>query len=632
MLSRLNIEQLDDQQRVAVESEAAPLCILAGPGSGKTRVLAHRIARRVEDASADPRHVLALTFTRQAANQLKDRLSRMGIRDLGSVGTFHAIALAQVTQYRADAGRRAPVVLGNRRLAIAELLGPNAAMRSAQVTAEIDWAKAQRLEPDEYRHGAGRRRIGDRHAKLVADVFTRFNEYKKRRGILDFDDLLEECTRLLLSEPSFRNAQQWIFRHLFVDEFQDLNSSQFELLQAWLGDRKDLCVVGDGDQAIYGWNGADAQYLNDFRIFFPDAEVIKLGKNYRSSPEIVRAANAVIGKIQMGIEQESAATKITSAGYKNEEDEAQGIAHHLRSVRQPETPWSRYAVLTRTNGQLLTIAKHLETLKIPYRLRGSNELLKLPQVNNIIDQLTTSGASFSTTLSDLSTDFTFGPEAQFLELAQQYKDEDQYPNGSSFRQWLKTLRPTDYKDSSQGVELSTFHAAKGLEWPHVIIAGVEEGLVPLKNDDEEEKRLFYVAISRAERQLFLTWAEERTVSGRTKKRTKSPWLSLIQTATALPSVPSKERVSDYLSKARSATRIDLDTSSQERLKVLNDWRLKTARHRKIEPSSLIPDNVLSAIAKAKPSSLEELAIALGQSPERVKKIGPEILSVINGQT
>jgi DNA helicase-2/ATP-dependent DNA helicase PcrA len=157
VLSRLNIEQLDDQQRVAVESEAAPLCILAGPGSGKTRVLAHRIARRVEDASADPRHVLALTFTRQAANQLKDRLSRMGIRDLGSVGTFHAIALAQVTQYRADAGRRAPVVLGNRRLVITELLGPNAAMRSAQVTAEIDWAKAQRLEPDEYRHGAGRR-------------------------------------------------------------------------------------------------------------------------------------------------------------------------------------------------------------------------------------------------------------------------------------------------------------------------------------------------------------------------------------------------------------------------------------------------------------------------------------------
>jgi DNA helicase-2/ATP-dependent DNA helicase PcrA len=632
VLTRLNIEQLDNQQRLAVESEAAPLCILAGPGSGKTRVLAHRIARRVEDASADPRHVLALTFTRQAANQLKDRLSKMGIRDLGSVGTFHAIALAQITQYRADAGRRAPVVLGNRRAVITELLGSNSALRPAQVTAEIDWAKAQRLEPDEYRHGAGRRRIGDRHAKLVADIFTRFNEYKKRRGILDFDDLLEECTRLLLSEASFRNAQRWIFRHFFVDEFQDLNSSQFGLLQAWLGDRKDLCVVGDGDQAIYGWNGADAQYLNDFRIFFPNAEVIKLDSNYRSSPEIVRAANAVIGKTQTGSAQESAPTKIFSAEYKNEEDEALGIASHLRSVREPETSWSRYAVLTRTNGQLLTIARHLEIQKIPYRLRGSNELLKLPQVNNLIDQLATSGASFSTTLSDLSTDFTFGPEAQFLEIAQQYNNDEQYPNGSSFRQWLKTLRSADYHDGSQRVELSTFHAAKGLEWPHVTIAGVEEGLVPLNNDDEEERRLFYVAISRAERQLFLTWAKERTVLGKTKQRNKSPWLSLIQTATARPFAPSKERVSDYLNKARSMTRIDLDVSSQERLNVLNDWRLKTARHRKIEPSSLIPDNALSAIAKAKPSSLEELAITLGQSIERVRKIGPEILSVVNGPT
>ena len=346
----------------------------------------------------------------------------------------------------------------------------------------------------------------------------------------------------------------------------------------------------------------------------------------------MRAANAVIGKTQMGIERESAATKITSAGYKNEEEEALGIAHHLRSVREPETSWSRYAVLTRTNGQLLTIAKHLEIQKIPYRLRGSNELLKLPQVNNIIDQLATSGASFSTTLSDLLTDFTFGPEAQYLEIAQQYNNEEQYPDGSSFRQWLKTLRPTDYSDSSERVELSTFHAAKGLEWPHVIIAGVEEGLVPLNNDDEEEKRLFYVAISRAERQLFLTWAEERTVSGRTKQRNKSPWLSLIQTTTVRPSAPSKERVSGYLRKARLATRIDLDSSSQERLNVLNDWRLKTARHRKIEPSSLIPDNTLRAIAITKPSSLEELAIVLGQSLERVKKTGPEILSVINGQT
>jgi len=629
----LHLERLDAEQRHAVQHEAATLCILAGPGSGKTRVLTHRIARRVADGSADPRRIMALTFTRRAARELRERLEQLGIRDLGAVGTFHSLALAQIRRHRVDAGRRPPVVVANRRQILAELSDGRRDVPIGLASSEIEWAGAQGLTPDEYRHGDGRRRIGSSSAAAVAALHTDYNQHKRRRGMLDFDDLLVECTRLLRTEPAFRDAQQWLFRHFFVDEFQDLNATQFALLRAWLGDRDDLCVVGDADQAIYGWNGADASYLTALGEHYPAAETVELRTNHRSAAPIVRAAAAVLGRAPTDpssgelIGEGEPPPTITE--YPDEEAEALGIARHLRHRRTPGTPWRRFAVLTRTNDQLMVIARGLDALGIPYRLRGRGGVLRLPEVAEVVEQLVAAGTRFGTTAADLFEELDDGPAARVAELAMQFTAEDPRPTGDAFRSWLRTLRPSDLDGGFDAVDLVTFHAAKGLEWPSVVVAGAEHGFVPIRDDDPEERRLLFVAVSRAEQELSVTWARHRLVGNQVVEREPSPWLASIEAATVPPPPPPPERIGGLLAEARAAVG-SKDPATLACAERLRRWRDTTARARRISAGALLDDNHIDLVAAAAPRTLDELVEVTGRTPERMRRISDEILSVIEG--
>ncbi|MCH2624216.1 MAG: ATP-dependent DNA helicase UvrD2 [Acidimicrobiales bacterium] len=621
-------DRLDRAQQRAVDSVDAPLRILAGPGSGKTRVLTNRIARRVADGTADARRVLALTFTRRAANQLRSRLNRIGIRDLGAVGTFHAVALAQIRQYRSDNGKRAPVVLPGRRPLLNELVEDLPGLHLNLAAAEIDWACSQALTPDEYRNGPGGRRVGHGQAARIAELHQSYIGYKRRRGLLDFDDILVECAELLANDHAFRDAQHWVFRHLFVDEYQDLNQTQFNLLQAWVGDRTDLCVVGDPDQAIYGWNGADAGYLLNFCTDFPSAGTEVLTTNHRSQPHIIRAADAVLGRTSPESLLEVADEHFpTTSSFSDEWEEAVGISRYLRDERLPETRWSRHAVLARTNDQLRLIARALSEFQIPHRLRGQGGLLKLPEVRDVIDQLCSAGNDLATLAADLFEEFDHGPQSRIAELAVQYANEHAHVDGSGFRDWLRTLRPGDLDGGHDGVDLVTFHAAKGLEWPSVVIAGVENGLIPIQSDDPEERRLFYVAVSRAQQRLHLTWAQARNNGQRIESREPSPWLQLIDTADRRPSRPSAEQTAGHL----AATRKVLGTNHDEaaiREQRLRDWVADTARARRIEPAALLPDHLVAGVAAASPTTLAELEAVTGFGNSRLALIGPEILKVI----
>jgi DNA helicase-2/ATP-dependent DNA helicase PcrA len=638
VLPALRLDQLDAEQREAVQTDAAPLCILAGPGSGKTRVLTHRIARRVEDGSADPRRVLALTFTRRAATELRTRLERLGIRDVGAVGTFHAVALAQLRQHRADTGRRPPTVLGQRRPVLEELLGGRG-IPIGLAAREIDWACAQALTPDEYRNGPGRRRVGDGAAVAVAELQRSYEQYKQRRGLLDFDDLLDECTRLLRTDTSFREAQHWLFRHVFVDEFQDLNRTQFDLLAAWVGDRVDLCVVGDPDQAIYGWNGADASYLTEFRNAFPTAEVVRLGRNHRSTLPIIRAAEAALGRVPPAGPDDPRDTDDTVGvplgpaptvtEYPDADAEAVGIARHLRHARQPGTAWSNHAVLTRTNEQLNVIARALDELDVPYRIRGRGGVLRMPEVAEVVDQLVAAGPLIAAAAEDLVAELDGGPAARVALLAQQYATEDPRPDGPGFRNWLRTVRPGDLEGSDDAVDLVTFHAAKGLEWPHVVVAGLEDGFVPIRPDDPEEQRLLYVALSRAEITLHLTWARVRVIGGRRLDRVPSPWLDAIAAANVEPPPPPPERVGTMLLAARRAVHTARPAAEEERAARLRDWRDRTARARRISAQALLDDASITRVAAAAPTTLDALAQVVGTRPERLRHIGDEILAVVH---
>ncbi|MGH9226824.1 MAG: ATP-dependent helicase, partial [Acidimicrobiales bacterium] len=387
---------LNPSQRHAVTSEAAPLCILAGAGSGKTRVLTRRIAWRVAGRGADPRHVLALTFTRRAAGELGNRLGQLGVRDRVAAGTFHAVAYAQLRRRwgagpawpeRSGHSERAPAVL-DRKVRILGLLMPRRAdsgLQPADIAAEIEWAKARMVPPERYEGevvAAGRRT--PLPAAEVATLYEQYEAEKRRKGYIDFDDILQLCADAIEGDPEFAATQRWRFRHLFVDEFQDVNPVQFRLLEAWRGGRNDLCVVGDPNQAIYAWNGADPSYLTGFPHRHPGAAVVHLDDNYRSSPQVLAVANAVIGGRHRLRAHEPDGPLPTVTSYPTDREEAAGVARAVRRRHGAGKPWSDHAVLTRTHAQLVLFEEAFHSAGIPFRVRGSVRFLSQPEIRDAL--------------------------------------------------------------------------------------------------------------------------------------------------------------------------------------------------------------------------------------------------------
>ncbi len=601
--------RLDAAQRAAVDSEANALLVVAGPGSGKTRVLTHRIARRVGDESIQARHAVAVTFTRRAAHELRSRLRDLGVDDTGPVGTFHSIALAQLRQNDIDRGRSERKVLPSRAALSGELaehlrnrFGARPPVTVAVALREIDWAKANDLSAAEYRDGPGPRRVGS-GAEATAELYSHYERTKTRRRMLDFDDLLIECTRLMHSDEHFANARRWLHRHFFVDEFQDLNRLQWNLLTAWLGGttavrdgNADICAVGDADQAIYGWNGADSSYIAEFDRRFDGAEVVHLNLNYRSHRLLIAAAGAVMSpsetatsaqRLRGGHDQQTArpheiGPAPTVTAYDDETAEADGIA---RWISAQHKRWGSFGVLTRTNAQLHDIAAALGSAGIPHRIGGQRgSFLQLQGVRELLDRLRASGADFASVVAELRQEVSnrgqYSDSAssdqtalRLLELAAVYLDEQGSAagrrnarpgaDGQGFATWIGLLAGRDHELTGDlldidrfarpggAVTLATFHAAKGLEWRHVVIAGAEDGLVPLRAGDPEERRLFYVAVSRATHALHLTWARHRSRTHRGTRR-PSPWLALIEHATAVPPALGAHDAAAHLAAARAA--------------------------------------------------------------------------------
>ncbi len=471
------MDGLNERQLGAVEAPETPLCIRAGAGTGKTRVLTRRIAHQADIGAIDPKRTLALTFTRKAADELRDRLARLGLRDSVSAGTFHSAAFAQLRTRWAERGVRPPDLIQDKRGLVARV-AKQAGMQLANTEVqdamtEIEWAKARRITSDDYPEAAtSLRRWPALNHGAIADLYQRYEAEKTKRRVVDFDDLLILALRDLTDDADYAEARRWSYRHLFIDEFQDVNRLQFDLLRAWLGDLNDLCAVGDPNQAIYSWNGADSDYIARFTDWFPGAEVLDLVDNYRSTPQILAAGRAVLpaGAATL-ISHSLDGPRPTASTHVDDFDEAATIARALRDAKGPEMAWSSMAVLARTNAQTAKLATALDKAQIPCRVR--------------ID----------------SHRAVYGAEA---------------------------VTP----DGADAVDVATFHAAKGLEWPIVHLAGMEQGLVPISRaqtpaEVAEEQRLLYVAITRAERELHCHWAAERAFGDRIAARSPSPYLNAI---------------------------------------------------------------------------------------------------------
>jgi DNA helicase-2/ATP-dependent DNA helicase PcrA len=452
---------LDDAQREAVTTPAAPLCVLAGAGSGKTRVLTRRIAYRVSTGQADPARTLAITFSRRAAVELRGRLYALGLGDHVDVGTIHSRAFARLRTYWADHGKSVP-------------------------------------------------RVIDNSVRRLTDL------EKRRRGVIDFDDLLIQFAETVRADQAFADAVRWFSRHIYVDEFQDVTPAQFHAVMAWLGDRDDLCVVGDPNQSIYGWNGADPTLLTSLPDRLPALHTVRLDANYRSSPAIVRAAAAVLGQGDAppaAHDRSEEPTPVTVTGYRTPDQEVAGIARSVRLAHPPQRAWSDIAVLARTNAYLDPIADALLAAGIPCRIVGRVNLLSRPAVREGLKRLTrtVAAADEASRLRSLAHDYADpADQAALHEVAELAREFDTLSPGAStaaFIDWLPTTQAADAvgMTSSDAVQLATFHKAKGLEWPVVFVAGASAGHVPLEHGDiDEERRLLYVAMTRAERELHLS--------------------------------------------------------------------------------------------------------------------------------
>jgi DNA helicase-2/ATP-dependent DNA helicase PcrA len=459
---------LTPEQREAVMSPARRLLVRATAGSGKTHVLTLRIQRRVADGEVAADQVLAMTFTRKAGEELRRRLARAGVRDLRA-GTFHRAALNLVTRYREDHHLKPLALETNRRRLVSALADQ---LRTGglkledwqlpRIEQEIGWALSQGCNGAAYARNARRlHRSAPLPPAQFADLLDRYVGFCASRGVLDFDLLLSEAAGLLRDEPDLRAAFRHQNRSLYVDETQDMNPLQFQLLREMAGDDPDLFCVGDPNQSIYGFNGASPQVMVDIVRTWPDTVVLDLTRNHRSTAHIIAVADTLLERGAAGITPARPDGEVPLVrGYDTDEQEAEHVATWLAAKHRPGSPWRSMAVLARTNAQLEVVAGYLQAAGIPYERRGPEH--------------------------SPASDLHLGPDL---------------------------ARRVD-EDSPDAVALSTIHRAKGLEFAHVAAIGWAEGLLPHYNATSaaelaEEQRLAYVALSRAEQSLFITWSRGR---------------------------------------------------------------------------------------------------------------------------
>ncbi len=615
---------LDPQQRTAVTSDAGPLAVIAAAGSGKTTVLTRRIARRIDDGSAEASHVLALTFTRDAAGELRRRLRRLDVREPIESGTFHAVALRLLGDRALAQGRPAPVVAPDRLRLIREVLTETRRQADASaVMADIDWARARLVPPDRFAWTARdvRRRTALDGQGFV-DVVTRYSDLKRRRGVVDFDDLLADALDAIRDDEQFAQTVHWRFRHLFVDEAQDLNPLQFALLEAIRAGRPDICLVGDPRQAIYGWNGADPTLLREVERVYPGVTIVPLSGNHRCSPQIVRAGAAVLDAV--GMEDDSAsrrpdARRVTVVACDDAADECAVVATHVRRMVAAHGP-RRVAVLARTNDQLADLDRALRAIGLPVELATLRAGGRSP-VDRVLDSVLRLG-SREQQAAWAEGVWTSGSTDELTRRIAEEVDRwlsADVPGG--LRVWIERRQPfadLDLEDPEGSVTLATFHAAKGREWEAVVVTGVEDGLVPhssavTPDQRAEEARLLYVALTRASDELVVTAAGTR----RGAVTVESPWLRAIRASAAAtdpviappPGLPRRRPADDPLDALRA-------------------WRTTVARRAGIDDRAVCSDQVLRRLHDEPPRNVDDVAERLGIGASTAQRLAPALFDAL----
>ncbi len=644
------LDGLSESQIQAVTSPGGPVIVLAGAGSGKTRVLTRRIAWRILQGETDPNRVLTLTFTRKAAAELRERQFQLGLRDRVPAGTFHGIALTQLRQRWTERRTIPPTLLDRKVRFLAQLSPQRKGVEIIDVVAEIDWARARLLEPEQYHDAALRAgRTPPLPPEQLAELMVRYQQEKRRKRLVDFDDLLLLALRDLRADQDYAAAVRWRHRHFYVDEFQDVNPLQFALLSEWIGDRTDMFLVGDPNQAIYGWNGADPMLLENMARD-DSSTVIELNDNYRSTPQVLNLAGATLGALAASKLRahrgDGPAPTITSYG--SDKAEAEGIADAISQARSFGESWSNQAVLVRTNAQLVLIEQALTDRRIPSQLRSGPGPLGSQEVKTELKAIGRDGIDLIGRLEELDERLSaiaaeqtkisvdrYNNLSALSRVIHEYVTVDPQPNGPGLLAWIDTLQRGDVDNETDAVDLVTFHGAKGLEWPIVHVAGLEDGFVPIayaKTEAQlhEERRLLYVALTRAKSELHLSWSMERTFGTRTVKRQPAPMLDALAAAiNGLGTVgPGRVDWRTQIERTRKQIPTDDEADRPLALDALREWRSRKARAAGVPAHVIVNDQLLKVMAEQRPTNTAQLATLPGMRPTKLQRFGDELLEVL----
>ena len=677
---------LDPEQRAAVVAVTGPVCILAGAGTGKTRAITHRIAYAVHSGAAAPNQVLAVTFTARAAGELRERLRGLGVPAV-QARTFHAAALRQLSYFwpRVVGGGMPGLVenkIGLVAQAAARLGPPPSRTELRDLTGEIEWAKSCLVGPADYpAAAAAAHRQPPRDPAIITALYENYEAAKRRTEQVDFEDLLLLTAAMIEDHPEVAEELRSQYRHFTVDEYQDVNPLQQRLLDAWLGDRDDLCVVGDANQTIYSFTGATPHYLLQFGRRFPEATLVRLVRDYRSTPQVVKLANTVIGaarsvpagaRLRLEAQRPDGPEPITLE-FDNEADEAAGVAARIKALVEAGREPAEIAVLYRVNAQSQAYEQALALAGVPYLVKGGARFFDRPEVRDALrllraatrspdevaepDREGAAGelpATVARVLAALGWSAGAAPEGtgavrerwENLAAVHRLAVQSGAPTLAAFVASLEERAANQHAPTVQGVTLASLHAAKGLEWDAVFLVGVAEGTLPIAlaatdAQVEEERRLFYVGITRAREHLMVSWATSRT-EGRRGNRKPSRFLDGV--IAPRPSTPARRTALRGVAHCRTCSR-PLTSSVERKLgrcegcpasydealfDALRAWRLGRAQEQGQPAFVVFTDATLQAICEQRPTSLAELARLPGIGQAKLDRYGADVLALCAG--
>ncbi|MCF3962717.1 ATP-dependent DNA helicase UvrD2 [Streptomyces fuscigenes] len=557
------LDGLDPEQRAVATAFQGPVCVLAGAGTGKTRAITHRVAYGVRAGIMQPASVLAVTFTNRAAGEMRGRLRQLGAGGV-QARTFHSAALRQLQFFWPKAvGGELPRIVDRKAQLVAE-----AAARCRlrldrnelrEVTGEIEWAKVTQTVPGDYAAVIAKSaRETARDAAETAQVYAMYEQLKRDRSVIDFEDVLLLTVAILQDRHDIADQVRRQYQHFVVDEYQDVSPLQQRLLELWVGERETLCVVGDASQTIYSFTGATPEHLINFRTRHPNATVVKLVRDYRSTPQVVHLANGLLAQARGRaaehrlelVSQRAKGPEPVCTEYGDEPAEAEGTARRIRDLVAAGVPAGEIAVLFRINAQSAIYEQALADAGVPYQLRGAERFFERQEVREAGAALR-GAARFGGNDALLDGMVELPQQVRAVLSAKGWTDQPPAGSGPVRDRWeslaalvrlaedFSGARPeatladlvaelderaaAQHAPTVQGVTLASLHAAKGLEWDAVFLVGLAEGTMPItyaKTDEqiEEERRLLYVGVTRARVHLSLSWALSRAPGGRASRR------------------------------------------------------------------------------------------------------------------